>query len=384
MFHPQQVGHRFSMTSEPLISPPLGPVLSGVPQSRVTSGGLKATLIDPIFDPTWDRLILSHPDATPFHSAAWAKVLATTYGHKPFYLRLTSDGETVALMPLMEVSSPFTGTRGVCLPFTDFCGALLFNEYEPQAGLREITALARGHSWKHIDFRGTVGFPAGTGRLTNFYGHEIDLRVGAEDVAARFASSVRRAIRKAEKSGVVAEVDRSRAAVLEFYKLHARTRRRHGIPPQPASFFLNIYEEIIRPGLGFVVLARTTGKLIAGAVFFQLGNKAVYKFAASDIAFQELRGSNLVIWEAIKFLVQDNCKKLHFGRTSLDNEGLRQFKRSWGAEEQMIEYLRFDIASSAWVSTPDANGLGVHKKIFSRLPLGLNRLAGSMIYPHLD
>jgi hypothetical protein len=115
-----------------------------------------------------------------------------------------------------------------------------------------------------------------------------------------------------------------------------------------------------------------------------LGKKALYKFAASDETLQELRGNNLVIWEGIKFLVQEGFETLHFGRTSLDNNGLRQFKLSWGTEEKMINYFRFQTATGAWISARNGGGSKSHKKIFSRLPLALNRLAGAAIYPHLD
>jgi hypothetical protein len=141
---------------------------------------------------------------------------------------------------------------------------------------------------------------------------------------------------------------------------------------------------MIKSGLGFVVIARKESKPVAAAVFFQSGKKALYKFAASDITLQELRGNNLVLWEGIKSLVQQNTESLHFGRTTLDNNGLRQFKLSWGAEEKMIDYFRWETGSGAWASPKNGGGSAFHKKLFKRLPLALNRLAGSMLYPHLD
>ena len=159
----------------------------------------------------------------------------------------------------------------------------------------------------------------------------------------RFAGSVRRAIRKAERSDldVRGEPDLEEA-ILEFYRLHVRTRRRHGLPPQPKSFFLNIHDEIIKPGSGFVVLAKRRSIPVAAAVFLHTGKKAVYKFGASDERHQDLRGNNLVMWEAIQFLAQNGFDTLHLGRTSFENEGLRRFKLAWGTVEETINYFRFD------------------------------------------
>jgi hypothetical protein len=54
-----------------------------------------------------------------------------------------------------------------------------------------------------------------------------------------------------------------------------------------------------------------------------------------------------------------------------------------GTEEDTIDYFRVDsLGRQCLVAAPSDSGL--HTKIFGRLPLVFNRLAGSMIYPHLD
>jgi hypothetical protein len=327
---------------------------------------------------------MAHPDSNFFHSAAWAKVLCKTYRHNPVYLGFSRPSKLIALIPLMEIRSAFTGRRGVCLPFSDFCGPLMFDKEESGAVINRVSQLARERDWRYFEIRGgREALPANATPATQFYGHRLSLSDSNEELLARFGSAARRAIRKAERSGVDVEVARTRTAIVEFYRLHVKTRRRHGLPPQPLSFFLNIYEEIIQAGQGFVVLARSGSRLLAAAVFFQHGKTALYKFGASNEVFQKFRGNNLVMWEAIKFLIRDGCKTLHFGRTSHDNDGLRRFKAGWGALEEAIAYFRFDTETEAWKSSSDS-GSGFHNKVFRRLPLALNRLAGAVIYPHLD
>ncbi len=340
--------------------------------------------LDPLSDSDWDRLVLSHPDCNFFHSAAWANVLGKTYRHKPIYLHFSRQGELVALVPMMEVRSSFTGRRGVCLPFSDFCNPLLFDKAEAGPVLDKLSELGRERNWKYFELRGgQEALPATAVPATQFYGHKLLLSGSSEELLARVASPVRRAIRKAEKSGVHVQVTRTRDAILEFYRLHIRTRRRHGLPPQPLSFFLNIYEEIVKAGQGFVVLAKRGSRFLAAAIFFQFGKNSVYKFGASNELLQEFRGSNLVMWEAIRLLLRDGASMLHFGRTSLDNDGLRRFKLGWGTVEEAIEYFQFDIGAQAWKSN-GRNSSGFYNNIFRRLPLLLNRFAGAVIYPHLD
>src|SRR5437016_660412 len=250
---------------------------------------LQMRITDPINDPGWDHVVALHRDAGCFHTSAWAKVLHQTYNHLPFYLQFSRRHRLVALIPLMEVRSLFTGCRGVCLPFSDACEPLIFDAAAMGFVKDRLLRFADERRWRHLEIRGSKSFQVALGSAEKFYGHTLDLRSSAEELATRFASPVRRAIRKAERSGVKAVVVRNRQAIGDFYQLHVQTRRRHGLPPQPVSFFLNIYEHIVRPGLGFIVLARRGSRPIAAAIFFCFGKNAVYKYGASDKRFQELR-----------------------------------------------------------------------------------------------
>jgi hypothetical protein len=344
--------------------------------------GLEMEPVDPCSDPAWDQEALAHPESTVFHSGAWARVLARTYGHRARYFRFSRSGELAALLPLMELRSRFKGNRGVCLPFTDFCEPLIFDESTGAALGERIADLARDRKWKYFEIRGNRVAPASAKPAVAFYGHSVKLG-GTEDLFASVHASVRRAIRKAEQSALEVRVTRTRAAMLEYYRLHAQTRRRHGLPPQPVSFFLNIQEQIMEKGLGFISLVLSGSIGVAAAMFFHQGTTGIYKFGASDRSFQALRPNNLAMWNGMKFLAESGIKILHMGRTSLQNEGLRRFKLGWGASESMIEYFKFNTATQSWLASAD-QAAGFHNAIFSKLPLSINRLMGTLIYPHLD
>jgi CelD/BcsL family acetyltransferase involved in cellulose biosynthesis len=337
----------------------------------------------PEIDPAWDDWISSFPEATIFHSTAWANVLRRTYGHQPFYCRYPEAGEPSLLLPMMEVRSWLTGCRGVGLPFTDLCAPLVRDGSSVMRIVEMIAGLARTRRWRHLELRGGPPPVPAARPHTSFHGHSLDLRAGTDVLFALLANSVRRAIRKAERSKVAVEMASSLAAVRDFFHLHVRTRRRHGLPPQPWSFFRNIHSAVIEPGSGFVATARHSSRPVAAAIFFTHGKTSLYKFGASEKQTQHLRGNNLVMWEAIRYLSARGFRTLHLGRTSLDNEGLRRYKLSWGSSEERIDYYRFDPATGACCPPPD-RGPHFHTRVFSRLPIPLNRLIGAAIYPHLD
>src|SRR5262245_48618559 len=235
-------------------------------------------IVDPLRERTWDHLVALHHDANCFHTSAWARVLHQTYNHQPFYLQFSRGHRLVALIPLMEVRSLFTGRRGVCLPFSDACEPLIFDQEATELVTDQLVRFARERRWRHLEIRGGKSLQLAARPAARFYGHTLNLCSGTEELTTRFASPVRRAIRKAERSGVSTLVVRNRQAVNEFYQLHVQTRRSHGLPPQPVSFFLNIYEHIIKPGLGFTVLAQHESRTIAAAIFFRFGKHALYKY----------------------------------------------------------------------------------------------------------
>jgi hypothetical protein len=324
-----------------------------------------------------------HPDHTVFHTAAWARVLASTYGHRPIYLRATSGETTQMLLPLMEVRSWLTGRRGVSLPFSDRCGPLIFGEFEPSHVVETLSRMAQERGWKHFEVRGGPELRSTVDRKPSYYSHVLNLRRTEEEVFDGFDAAARRAVRKAQRSGLKVRVERDLAAIEKYYGLHVRTRRKHGVPPQPRLFFKHIHREIIQPGQGFVVLAEKEGRPIAAAVFFLVGQHAVYKFGASDESQQECRGSNLVMWEGIRVLMRSGAHLLDFGRTSTSNEGLRRFKLSWGTAENPQYDFRRVTRHGTWVTGTD-RAEGAHQKIFRRMPGWANRMIGTLLYRHLD
>jgi Acetyltransferase (GNAT) domain len=324
-----------------------------------------------------------HRDATIFHSTAWARVLVDTYGHRPCYVQMSLNGNLLALVPMMEVQSALTRSRGICLPFSDFCAPLTFSSFGHELVTQKLQQIARERRWSYFELRSHSIIPHDVPASESYYGHSLDLRIGREALISNFSTSVQRAVRKAQRSGLSVSVQTNPEAMAQFYKLHTRTRRRHGVPPQPRSFFINIQRHLISAGYGFIVLVECQKRPVAAAIFLKLGHHAVYKFGASDERLQQLRANNLAMFEGIKYLAEGGAETLHFGRTDKENDGLRRFKLSLGATEEEIGYARFEMASGSWKHSRDGRST-LHKHIFRTSPIWLNRLAGAMIYPHLD
>lgn len=359
-------------------------VTNGRPKRAQAFGGRHLLLqIDPLQYPGWDSLLNAHSDRSVFHTTAWARVLVDTYGHEPAYFAHFYGGELVGLLPFMKVSSLFLGRRAVSLPFTDYCNALAGTGCNLRALYNLALEWARDSSCQYIEFRGgSDGLFEATPSMV-FYGHIVNLQDDSDTLWARMSASMRRGIRKAQEAGVEIVFNTAPETIRDFYRLHCRTRKRLGVPPQPYRFFANLGRYVLERGLGCVATARWQGKPIASAVFLQYGRRAIYKYGASDYAYQHLRPNNLLMWRAIEWFAAHRFESLHLGRTSLTNEGLRRFKLGLGANEEKIAYFKFDLAKGGFVADAD-RAQSWYNKIFRRLPLPILRLAGAVLYPHLS
>lgn len=389
------------------------------------------TTVNPLGDEQWDARIDGFAGNSFFHGTPWLRVLHDCYAFSPCYILSTDTTGSCAVLPMMEVDSWLTGKRGVSLPFTDECAPLGGHESEL---FEAAVALGRERRWKRIELRSdriAHGIHGEHGSIScrsllagdtsreksaasrvpqraaindcvasgktgidciesakldvqpsvTFYGHRLQLQPNTAELFANCDSSTRRAVRKAEQTGVQIEFSRSLEAVRTFYALLQKTRQRHGAPPQPFGFFRKLHQHAIEPGHGWVVLARLAGVPIAGAVFLHSKRDAIYKYGASDESYQHARGNNLVMWRAIEWYAQNSFNSLDFGRTSLGNDGLRRFKLGWGTAERMVHYFQYNLRTNRFDISRDA-AAGWQTHVFRRLPRWASQLIGTALYKH--
>jgi hypothetical protein len=241
----------------------------GFRESLVTENteGTELEIVDPREYAGWDELVAGFEGCTPFHTAAWARVLADSYGYEPMYF-LNDDPVNRAVLPLMEVRSALTGRRGVSLPFTDAAPALGRSPKEIRGLAEAAIEQGRKQRWKSVQLRGGEPFGSETEPSATYLTHTLDLSAEEDQLFKALSSSTRRAIRKAEGSGIDIAIRCDSDAMQSFCRLNALTRREHGLPPQPTSFFNNIQRHMLDQNMGFIVLAHQESTPIAAAMFF--------------------------------------------------------------------------------------------------------------------
>ena len=339
-------------------------------------------IINPLQVNKWDDIVLSCSGHSFFHSSAWAKVLSQAYNYTPIYFSVLDEKET-AVLPMMELKRFAFGTKGVCLPFTDFC--------EPVStcgtNIKELVNFAieygRKKKWENIEIRGGNAFDESVPCSDLYYHHSLDLTCGEDLLFSSFRNSTKRNIKKAVKEGVTVKILHTREALNEFYRLNCITRKHHGIPPQPKYFFNIFFENIILKKTGFIALGYYHDICIAGGVFLTFGNNMLYKYGASDLNFNHLRANYLVMWEAIKQYSQNGFKSISFGRTEKDNTGLMQYKDGWSTEKSIIKYYKYCYKKNMFEKEKKSLYKYYYTTIFKKTPIPLLRCVGSAFYKYI-
>src|ERR1051325_7202852 len=246
----------------------------------VCSDAIKTVLINPLQYPSWDSEISRHPGSSFFHRSSWARVLNETYGHHPVYFCGLRNDRIEQVLPVMEVSSSWTGRRGVSLPFSDFCPLLKSGSHDTRHLYEAALEYGRQRKWKYLEARDlspdwpdpggtrpTHVEPANAPRHLQFVAHSIKLEPNEEALFKCLDGSIRRGVRKAQKEGLTVEFHNDLPAIRTFYGLHCHTRKRHGMPPQPFKFFERLVKHCLQTGGGMVGIVRFGNRPVAASVF---------------------------------------------------------------------------------------------------------------------
>ena len=339
-------------------------------------------ICNPLKDPDWDAKVKAFPEGSGFHSLQWTRVLQDSYGYIPCYLVFGDRDAPAAIIPMMEIRSFLTGIRGVSLPFSDNCPPLLNGSADRKKVIDAIFSYGRSAGWKEVEFRGGDLLVDTLSPSTWYYRHRLSLQHDSDSLFATLRHSTRNNVRKAQKSGVVITKGRESEDMEKFYKLNVQTRKKHGLPPQPLSFFRKFHEHIIAPGQGSIVTAHYNGQCISGVICMEFGDTVILKYAAAAVDSLGVRPNNLLIWELIQRYRDEKFQTIDFGRTDPQNEGLRRFKNSWNVEETVFSYFKFDLEKNTSVAQ-HLYSTDIASAVFRVMPGPLLRLVGKVLYRHI-
>ena len=164
----------------------------------------------------------------------------------------------------------------------------------------------------------------------------VNLRLNDAEQRKSFHQTWRRQLHKAEKSDL--HFEHAGAERLgEFKTLYEAMSDRKQFPDYSAYDTLDVLmamDEHLRPELFFV---RHEGEIVAGALIFKAGDRAVYLYGATNDRALPLRAGYFLHWHIIRWL-RDHTRASWYDLGGTDGfQGLHQFKKGMVGEAGHIQ-----------------------------------------------
>jgi CelD/BcsL family acetyltransferase involved in cellulose biosynthesis len=348
--------------------------------------------IDPPSDGRWDEFVGRHPRAGVFHTSAWLDVIQRTYQYHSAHLGYEVDGTLHGVLPLLLIRSPLTGARLVSLPYSGPAGPLGASDAAVDALV--TTALRRraelGCAYMNLQVRHRLPPPC-HGRLPSTEPTVCSAVPLAGDPSALWASlgkTRRWEIRTAQRLGVtVATVDGD-DALRRFYALHARTHRKHGLPPQPYRLFERMLRTLGPRGMLQLHIASLDGCPVHAAICLRYKDVCSLLYTGTDDRFVRWHPGKLLHWTAISLACRDGYRQFDFLQSDVEDAGLRWYKRSFGSVETPVTFY-FDpelvqaVALKNWLVRGQSTGSRLVRAAVRRAPAPALRMLGSVAFRHM-
>ncbi|MCL2524239.1 MAG: FemAB family PEP-CTERM system-associated protein [Betaproteobacteria bacterium] len=324
----------------------------------------------------WDAFVMTSPEATFFHRAAWQGIINTVFRHPTYFLYAQEGGEIRGVLPLAHVNSWLFGNALIALPFAVYGGIAADSAATVTALEEAAERLAIRLGVSHLEFRNLAprhtDWP--TQDLYATFRKEILPEVEANLLA--IPRKQRAMVRKGINNGLIGHRDGN---VERFFALFADNVHRHGTPALPRRYF----ETLLRVfGKDCEILTVTTpdGRPLSSVLSFYFRDQVLPYYAGDDTAARDFAANDFKYWELMRRACERGLCLFDYGRSKVGT-GPYAFKKNWGFEPQPLHY---EYRLYKRDSIPQNNPSNAKYKLFiaawRRLPLALaNRLGPSIV-----
>src|SRR3984893_5590997 len=319
----------------------------------------------------------------------WQNLLKKLYGYSIISLTTANaGGQITGYLPLCTMRSPLTGVRLVSLPFTDICPLRAVDQASANDLIDQAIHLAQEQCARYLELRtGTNEVLTGRTELIagDLYVRWImPLESDPDRVWSRLRKPVQHQVKKSQKQGVQVRIAQRREEMTHYYQLHLKTRsKKHGMPVQPQRYFYELWDTFASNGSMQLLLAEYQGQVIAGMVLLSSGTSMRYAYGASDERYLHLAPNNLLLWTAITLGCTQRYETFDLFLNRLDNPGLMEFKRRWGAIQEPLPYYYYPHVEGLASTSEQSLKFRMLTACWKRLPLRVAAPLGGYLYKHL-
>jgi CelD/BcsL family acetyltransferase involved in cellulose biosynthesis len=334
---------------------------------------------------SYRKFLQTTGNSTVYHSLEWAQVIGDSYGFQPWYIVAKEKADIVGCLCLFKVNSFFRKQRLVGSPFSHYVEILSESDDVVTGMVDFLKAYFENNSdYKYIMLHNSQAYMKNSSfqKRLSYYSCKLELKGRVlSDIWESFDGNARKAVRKAEKSGIRIVTGNTLDDYKKFYHLLEVTRKEQGAPVYPYSFLLNLYGKLLPKGMCKLYLALYGNEVVAGILMLLYKRCAIYGYggSVSDSELLKMRPNNLLFWEAIQDCYRGGYEVFDFGATPISHTGLLQFKRQWGTKVEEMPYSF--MPRTGKISTIDRNSkkVALVGRLLKICPLSILRLVSPLM-----
>jgi FemAB-related protein (PEP-CTERM system-associated) len=328
----------------------------------------------------WDAFVLEHPEGTLFHRFGWREVLSRAFRHPVHYLIAERNGALAGLLPLVHKRSRLFGDGLISTPYCSYGGVLAEDEGVARALEDEAEALGRKLNVGAVELRNRRPRRDDWVRVSSIYASFRRPLPESDEALIRSVSSkgrrheLKKSMRRDLSFSVVQDVER-------FYGLLSESYRNLGTPIFSKRYFALVHE-MFQGDVEVHLVSDGSGPLTGSmAFFFREDVHPIYTGGGHRARLTQ--ANDFLYLKMMARARERGARVFDFGRSKVGT-GAYDNKQHWGFRPEPLHY-EYKLITRA--DPPNLNPLNPKYRLmvetWKRLPLGLSRLLGPLLGPHL-
>jgi hypothetical protein len=276
-----------------------------------------------------------------FGSAAWQKILASSFGARTLYAWNGQSGGAITVFKAGPFSVGYLGFPAGSIAFERGLPAAIVSQLEESRRLYGLTCIRIPVS----------EFADNEDLGINFVSNpETAITALQQWDLMGVSKNLRRDLRKAGKSDVVVRQTTDTSLGPLFYDIYESTVKHHGGSLRyNCNYFSAVLGLAAENSAVQCFIAELADEVIGFAVVVNHGDAAFYLHGGATLASRKLSPSDLILAQAITQARSNGLSLFNCMASPPDQPTLVRYKEKWGAETRTIKTYTVPVSNAYWL-----------------------------------
>ncbi|MBT8131583.1 MAG: FemAB family PEP-CTERM system-associated protein [Gammaproteobacteria bacterium] len=319
----------------------------------------------------WDQFVQRSPQASFFHRYGWKRVIASAFGHKPFYLAAERNGQICGVLPVFSLQSRLFGNSLISVPFCVYGGPAADDPQSVELLINHAMQIAQDLRVDYLELRNQSPQMPQWPSKDLYVTFRKDISSDHEENLNAVPRKQRAMIRKGLKKDLQGIQDND---IDILYDMYSESVRNLGTPVFSKQYFRLLKQEFADDCE--IMIVKKEQEAVAGAMSFYFRDEVLPYYGGGTSQARALCANDFLYWQVMCRAADRGVRVFDYGRSKVDS-GSYRFKKHWGFEATPLHYEYGLVRASKMPDlSPNNPKYQLMIRTWKRLPLPVTRLLG--------